>query len=286
MGEAVKPLESVPHLELVPTQQVRFHEHPERRRTLKLVERIRREAILRNPPIVARLRPDAFVLLDGANRVSAFADLGLSHVPVQVIDYGCHEVQLKGWHHLLLDGRSLGLKESYAKLPGVRLERVEHEALSGLLELRQVCGVLMDENATCWGLFPESGSTFDLRAWVTVLDAMVSAYEGRTELERIKLADYDDLPDVFQSIEHQLVLVPTLTKTELLHLVDGGVKMPTGLTRHLIPGRALGLNLELSFLSELATDAEKKAHFQRFLEDLEIQGRIRFYEESVFILNE
>jgi hypothetical protein len=282
----VKPLDKVPHLELVPTDQVRFHEHPERNRTLKLVQRLREEAILRSPPIVARLRPDAYILLDGANRVSAFVELGFSHVPVQVIDYGSQHVQLKGWHHLLLEGRALGLRSAYERLPGVRLQHVERAELGTLLELRRVFAVLVDETAACWALFPATDAGFDLRTWVGVLDAVVSAYEGRTALERIKMADYDDLPDVFRSIEHQLVLVPPVTKTELLRLVDEGMKMPTGLTRHLIPGRALGLNLELAFLRQLGSAAEKEQHFRSFVEKLEVLGRIRFYEESVFIMNE
>lgn len=282
----MKPLDKVPHLELVPTGHVRFHEHPERKRTLKLVQRLREEAFLRSPPIVARLRPDAYVLLDGANRVSAFTELGFSHVPVQVIDYGSHQVQLKGWHHLLLEGRALALRSIYERLPGVRLRRVERAELGSLLELRRVFAVLVDETAACWALFPETDAGFDLRTWVGVLDAVVSAYEGRTALERIKLADYDELPDVFRSIEHQLVLVPTMTKTELLRLVDEGMMMPTGLTRHLIPGRALGLNLQLAFLTQLGSAAEKERHFREFVESLEVQGRIRFYEESVFIMNE
>ena len=62
--------------------------------------------------------------------------------------------------------------------------------------------------------------------------------------------------------------------------------IPTGITRHLIPGRALGLNLALDFLTALPTGEAKRAHFQQYLDRLEIEGRIRFYEESVFIMNE
>jgi hypothetical protein len=51
-------------------------------------------------------------------------------------------------------------------------------------------------------------------------------------------------------------------------------------------GRALGLNLELAFLRELTSADEKVRHFRRFLDDLEMRGRIRFYEESLFIMNE
>ena len=97
--------ELIPNLQLVPTDKLRFHEHPERSRTLRLMERVKEDRSLRNPPIVANMDDGEFLLLDGANRVSAFKELHYSHVPVQVVDYGEERVQLKGWHHLLINGR-------------------------------------------------------------------------------------------------------------------------------------------------------------------------------------
>ena len=127
-----------PELRLVPTERVRFHEHAERRRTVRLMERIRADAQLRNPPIVADLANGHYLLLDGANRVSAFLELGYSHIPVQVVDYGDAAVQLKGWHHLLLEGGTLNLRETYAALPGVVVRPVPRAQLARLLALRQV----------------------------------------------------------------------------------------------------------------------------------------------------
>jgi hypothetical protein len=275
----VKPIEGVPDLRLVRTEHVRFHERPEPKRTLRLVERLRHEVALQNPPTVAALGNGEWVLLDGANRVSAFREIGWSHVPVQVIDYADPDVQLKGWHHLLLEGRALDLRTAYETLEGVRIERVPDGELTARLELRQVCAALVDSDRTAWRLAP----------WMSVLAEVVSAYEGRSRLERIKVPDYESLPDVFHAVDHQLVLFPTLSKTELLSLVRDvrdGIRIPTGLTRHLIPGRALGLHLPLEFLTELTEEEAKMAHFRAFVDGLEMAGRIRYYEESVFIMNE
>jgi hypothetical protein len=281
----VKALDGVPDLRLVSTGRIRFHEHPERTRTLRLVDRLRRERTLRNPPIVASLEDGVYILLDGANRVSAFREIGWSHVPVQVIDYGDPSVELRGWHHLLLEGKSLDLRDAYARLPGTRVERIGDGALATLLELRGVFAALVDDRTTAWGVFPADG-TVELEPWMATLELVVAAYEGRTRLERIKIADYRNLPDPFHAVEHQLVLFPTITKVELLALSRRGASIPTGITRHLIPGRALGLNLPLGFLDELADDDAKNAHFRAFVDGLEIAGRIRYYEESVFIMNE
>ena len=283
----MKAFEHIPHLVLAPSGSIRFHENPEHNRTLRLVERLREDQFLRNPPIVATLRPGEYVLLDGANRVSAFRALGYSHVPVQVVDYGDPQVTLKGWHHLLQEGRSLDLRARYESIPGVTLRKIDCEELTRQLELRRLYAVLVDETTTCWGLSSEHGSgPADLIGWMRILEQVVAAYEGKTRLERIKLADYSNLPDVFKTMEHQLVLYPKLTKVELLQLVDAGVMIPTGISRHNIPGRALGLNIDLAFLTALDSDTAKEKHLRDYVDDLEVRGRIRFYEESAFIMNE
>jgi len=281
------PSELRPDLRLVPPDRVRFHEHPERRRTLRLTKRIEREGMLRNPPVVAEMADGFFLLLDGANRVSAFRELGYSHVAVQVVDYGDPSVQLKGWHHLLLEGRCLDLRRAYERVAGIRLAPVARAEIGQLLELRQVYAVLVEEEGSHWGVFPTvPPHEVEAHRRVEVLEALVGAYEGQTRLERIKLADFEQLPDAIQSVEHQLCLFPVIRKEELLHLAAEEVMIPTGLTRHVIPGRALGINLDLGFLREESREGEKLRHFREHVDRLTVGGRIRFYEESVFLMNE
>lgn len=275
-----------PYLALVPTASIRFHEQPEPHRTSRLMDRIRTEALLRNPPIVASMNNGDYLLLDGANRVTAFRDLNYAQIPVQIVDYGQEAIQLKGWHHLLLQGRALNLRSQFAALPGVSLRAVPHEQLSPLLELRRAYAVLVDESAAAWGLYPEPAHAPTIHDRIAVLNRVIGAYEGQSRLERIKLADYSKLPEVIRSVDHQLILFPVLTKEELLQLAGNGVLIPTGITRHLIPGRALGINLPLGFLRELPDFASRQRHFEQHLLKLEMEGRIRFYEESVFIMNE
>jgi len=275
-----------PDLQLVPAGSIRFHERPEPSRTARLSERIRREQVLRNPPIVAVLSNGDYLLLDGANRVTAFLELGFPEIAVQVVDYGDENVQLKGWHHLLLEGRALNLRAQYSALPGVALRQVPHAELSNLLELRRVYAVLVDESASAWGLFPDPAAPPSIRQRIDVLNRVIGTYEGNSRLERIKLADYSKLPQVLQSVEHQLCLFPLFTKEELMQLAMEHVLLPTGISRHLIPGRALGINLALGFLKELPDAPARKRHFAAYLQRIEMEGRIRYYEEPVFIMNE
>ena len=276
-----------PKLDLVATERVRFHEHPQRRRTLRLVEKIRQDAFLRNPPIVAGLGAGDYLLLDGANRVSAMKELGYSHIPAQIVDYGDPAIQLKVWHHALIQGRSLNLLETFRAMPELRVDPVSTGKLGRYLELRRVYAIFVDESADCWGLFPSTGvHSVDSFDRIAVMGRIVASYEGQSDLERIKLADFSALPDVLRSLEHQLCLFPGLTKEELMDLARAKVMIPTGITRHLIPGRALGLNIDLGFLTENTSEEAKQKHFRAHLDQLEMDGRIRFYEESVFVMNE
>lgn len=278
--------ELMPDIRLVPVEAIAFHEQPEAARTSRLMARIHDDAFLRNPPIVADMGAPGYLLLDGANRVSAFRDLGYARIPVQVVDYADERIQLKAWHHLVLQGKSLDLHGLYGGMEQVHLRPVAAGALANLLEFRQVFAILVDSDTAMWGLFPRQSTTMSVRDRNGVLHRIVDAYEGRSDLERIKLSDFSLLPDVVRTVDHQLVLFPALTKEELLHLARERAMIPTGITRHLIPGRALGLNLDLAFLRELSTNAEQQEHLQRFLDQLEMHGRIRFYEESIFIMNE
>ncbi len=279
--------ETMPLLRLVPSDSILFHERPERRRTERITRRIREDRQLRNPPIVADLKDGQYLLLDGANRVSGMKALNYSHTPVQVVDYGEPSIELKGWHHLLIQGRALNLLESLRAMDQLAVRRVEAVEIERLLDARLLLAIFVDEGAAAWGLYPaQVSSKVDSFTRIAALERIVATYEGQSDLERIKLAEFSNLPEVIRSVEHQLCLFPALYKEELLELARAQVMIPTGITRHLIPGRALGLNLALDFLTALPTDEAKQAHFQDYLDRLEIEGRIRFYEESVFIMNE
>jgi len=294
----------LPRLELIPVRRIRFHERPEHRRTKKLVGRLSREGMLRNPPIVAEIGEEDYLLLDGANRVSAFAELRYREVPAQIVDYADPEILLTGWHHLLLEPEKLELERRYREIEALEVREIRGpgestghlgkagEAVERALAFRQVYAVWMDRAGRTWGLYP-AGPAPSVVERMQMLTRIIACYENRSALERVKLAAYDDLPTVTAGREHELCLFPTLTKEELVALVRIGELIPTGITRHIIPGRVLGLNLDLAFLREApaggsdpAASSERRAHLREHVESLALAGRVRYYEEPVFILNE
>src|SRR3989304_1393585 len=106
--------------------------------------------------------------------------------------------------------------------PGAARAQVAH-----LLELRQVYAVLVENETAWWGLFPTPArAEMDVREYIRVLTDVVSAYEGLSRLERIKLADYEQLPQMVQAVvQHQVCLFPLLHKEELLLLAAQGTRI-------------------------------------------------------------
>ena len=99
----------IPDLLIVPADALLLHEDVDIRRVEPLVERLRMDGLLKNPPVVAPVAGrDAdgcenrrYVILDGANRTTALWKLGAPHHLVQVVDY--REVELGTWGHLVAD---------------------------------------------------------------------------------------------------------------------------------------------------------------------------------------
>src|SRR5688500_1632021 len=93
---------TIPDLRMLPVEALVPHEHADWKRVSRLEVRLRNDGFLKNPPIVAPIPgTDKFVVLDGANRTGAVANLGLPHILAQVVDYKSDAVQLLTWYHLI-----------------------------------------------------------------------------------------------------------------------------------------------------------------------------------------
>ena len=64
------------------------------------------------------------------------------------------------------------------------------------------------------------------------------------------------------------------------------MKLPTGITRHLIPGRALRLNLPWSVLTSPGDVAAKNRWLEEDLHRKLLDHQIRYYPEATFLFDE
>ena len=84
-----------------------------------------------------------------------------------------------------------------------------------------------------------------------MLQRLTSVYNGKSVFHRVKSDRMADLLDLFDNVT-ALIRFPSYVPEEIMRLADDGYKLPTGITRHIIHGRALRVNLPLSVLMVFA----------------------------------
>lgn len=94
-----------PELRIVAVENLIEHEYNDAQRTAPLARRLAEEGLLKNPPIATSLGDGdpRYIVLDGANRVTALDSLHCPHCLVQIVRYEPPQVTLSTWHHLVTD---------------------------------------------------------------------------------------------------------------------------------------------------------------------------------------
>ncbi|HZD21855.1 MAG TPA: hypothetical protein VE569_00390, partial [Acidimicrobiia bacterium] len=83
-----------------------------------------------------------------------------------------------------------------------------------------------------------------------------------------------------------LVEFPALTIEDVMDAAIGDDLLPAGVTRFLVPERALRLNVPISMLDGPGDIASKQSALDQLLAERARTGRIRRYAEPVFILDD
>jgi L-serine kinase (ATP) / ParB family transcriptional regulator, heme-responsive regulator len=272
-------------LAIVPLKDVILHEEIERRRVERLVERLKADRVLKNPPVVTEVRAPnewtRYVVLDGASRTSALEALHCPDLLVQIVDYHAQNLRLDTWHHLLLDVNPADLRRELSELDCVSLVEMDEAGARAALERREIMAYLLFGDGRVTALrCPD-----DQVSQANALNALVKSYEGRGEIYRVSTTDLEQL-----AAEHHrlsaVVVFPRYRPEEIIRLALDGAKVPMGITRHIIPGRALRVNLPLELLESDRPLAEKNAWLDRWLTEKIQDRRVRFYQEPVFLFDE
>ncbi len=255
---------ATPTLRVAPLADLRRHEEVDPLRVRRLEERIRADGIQVNPMVCVEA-DGMLVVLDGATRTEALRGLGLEHAVVQVVDP--EDVDLGTWHHVVRQCSPTELLERIEERPKLTLEGDRGAPRVRLVsgEVRSVAGEGMTRNAA--------------------LSSLVGVYIGRWPVTRVTDADAAVAGSVFDDWA-ALVEFPTLDVADVRTAAVGEDLLPAGMTRFLIPGRALRLNFDLSILEEEGTTAEKQRRLDELIEQRSRQGRVRRYEETVFIYDD
>jgi len=82
------------------------------------------------------------------------------------------------------------------------------------------------------------------------------------------------------------VVFPIHTKDDLVALAQVGAVLPAGITRHIIPGRALRVNAPLDLMHEDRPLDEKQAWLDAWLRARRADRGVRYYAEPTFLFDE
>lgn len=268
---------ALPDLRIVPSASLLLHEECDPGRVERLARVLLADGVLRNPPVVAQLDGGMYVVLDGANRVTALQQAGFPDQLVQVVDYADPAVALEVWAHLLQDDGVLIRSEG---LPALIWRPMPEEAVrAGLEDGSLACGVLGADGA--FGLSSGAGLADRIRA----LGEVVVRYRGRVPIFRVLDSRLGDLAHEYGRAA-ALVLFPRFTKQDISAIAHLPVKLPTGISRHVIPQRALRVNLDLALLRAEEPAAEKQARLDTLVRARLLEHRVRHYPEPTVLYDE
>lgn len=271
----------LPDLQMLPTSNIVPHEEADPRRVERLSRRIREEGLLKNPPIVAAI-PDSddYVVLDGANRVMAFKLLEIPHMIVQLVDYNDPDLILDTWYHVV-SGLELGeFEDAILSIGGTCLEECTLAEARRALDMNEALAYVVSEDSVRILACPD-----DMKQSRETLVKVVNTYKGKADIYRASNDVWEKQKPYYPDIT-ALVIFPRYRPSDILHCAQNGYKVPTGITRHIIPARALNINVSLDILERDLPLEEKKQWLHDWIMARMAANAIRFYAESTFSFNE
>ena len=255
----------IPDLRVVPLDRIRPHEEVDPLRVAPLAARIASEGTQLNPVVCFESDGDDLVLLDGATRTAALRSLDLGFAVVQVVS--TNSIELGTWHHVL---RGVAVDEVMGSVRSSPVLASSDDAIPPRV----------------WapGVSPIAVIAVDVTP-NRALTALVATYMGKWKSNRVTTADVATVstrfPDWGALIEFPELTIPDVTSAAL-----SADLLPAGITRFVVPDRALRLNYDLDELRAGGSALEKQERLNRILEERAREGKIRRYAEPVVILDD
>jgi hypothetical protein len=265
-------------LRIVPLNSVFLHENVDPRRVERLAKRLEADDLLVNPPIVIEAG-DRYVVLDGATRTTALKQLGYQHTVVQLVSPD-EDLRLRTWYHTVRGADPTQLIKRIDDLPEIVM--VEHEspkALGAVLARKRLCYLHTVEYRIF--LVRAASGVDDLEA----LNQVTKTYIDTSDLTRTLTTDMNTLRQEYPDLT-ALVVFPQYTVEQVLQIARNSQLLPSGITRFIIPGRVLRLNVELDYLKSDRSLDEKNTWLDQLVAKKLLKGRVRYYQEPVYLLDE
>jgi hypothetical protein len=272
---------ALPNLQMLKSDVLVPHEDVDPRRSERLSRRILEEGFLKNPPVVTEIPGGKrYVVLDGANRTVAFQITRIPHIVAQVVSYADPGVAVDTWYHVVsgmpLDQFETALTQIY----GMELVNCRIEEARWKLETEEALAYIVCESGVRM-VIPPKDRNRDLR----LLTDLVNAYKGQADIFRASNDIWTIQKPYYPEIT-ALVIFPRLRPADILHAAQNDYKVPSGITRHIIPSRALNINIPIGILMADWSLEQKCDWLREWWMERMAANSIRYYAESTFSFNE
>ena len=220
---------------LVELEGLNLHEEVDPGVLRCLLREIEDDEALWCPVIVDK---ESMVVLDGTHRVYALRNLGCKYVCVYFVDYSNPEIGVERWFRAIPEHLHKERVEEIAEGLGMELIPLDY---SGVKDLSYPVLRLRDGSNFALAPRPDSLRCIDtLRSFELRLEAMGYEMDYNTETD----AD----AKLTRSAVSAVLQPPALGKEQVVSSVVRGHVLPCKATRHVIPGRPVGVDVPLTLL--------------------------------------
>lgn len=271
----------LPKLSIVPISNIVFHEEPDLERSAKLIESIRKENRLKNPPVVAtHAGNNNYILLDGANRLTALQELHIPDVLVQHIDLFDPGLIFLHWHHAVEKFTREAFLEKIHSLPDITITKSPTNQLINNENGDLLCQIQFADQS----VYSVHAHT-ELFQRVKDLRNITDIYKGFQYMDRVSYTNLEHLKANYPRF-CALIVFRKLEKDELVQVTNQGMRIPSGITRIIMPKRALRINVPLDILRFDVSIDQKNYWLQNRINEQIRDKSIRFYHEPTFLFDE
>ena len=268
-----------PNLKIVPLDKVRLHENHDPQRTPPLIERLKTEGILLNPPVMSTFENGGseYMVLDGANRVTSFREMGIPHILAQVVEPDSPNLNLQTWNHVIWNMAQDRFLALVTGIDGITAIPYAGELLD---DKDDTLALVQMPNMGLYRLVVE-----DPALRVQMLNKLVDAYKPLTRYDRTHIEEIRKVINLYADLA-ALVVYPNFSIEEIFENCRNQNLLPAGVTRFLVSPRALRIKYPIERLVSSKNLAEKNQELAEFIRKrMEVKG-VRVYTETTVLYDE
>ena len=271
---------------IVPLKEVLVHEQTVKKWARHLAYYMADAGTQKNPIVVHKINRK-YIVLDGMHRVEAMKIMKCRDIMVYIVDYFDDKIELHNWYAIAMG--ELNIEKFLKDLKGeYEFEKLEKEEdINILIKERKIFIGISDKKDNRYVVFNRKNLYGD--DYIDIATSLVEKVEtaiDSMEYRLIYVPDNTGEQDFKISRGSILIYRPLFKKEEIIKRTLSGKTFPRKSTRHIIPGRPLRVDINITLLKENIDIKTKnkllKAHLLWCFES----NKMRFYPEPVYIFSD